>query len=101
MRLNEENSWNAAIYALEYLNDSSLLKKLIAKAKADEKDSVDILKDEPTIEAEQVRHGRWVEYPRGSGIYCSECHKRRRYKDIYDDYCPKCGAKVDGKEEES
>ena len=34
-RLDEENLWNAAIYALEYLNDSSLLKKLIAKSKGE------------------------------------------------------------------
>ena len=34
-RLDEENLWNAAVYALEYLNDSSLLKRLIAKAKGE------------------------------------------------------------------
>ena len=54
----------------------------------------------PTIEAEPVRHGYWVKYPHGSGIYCSECHKRRRYKDIHDGYCPKCGAKMRGEADE-
>lgn len=34
-RLDEENLWSAAIYALEYFNDSSLLKNLIAKAKGE------------------------------------------------------------------
>lgn len=34
-RLDEENLWNAAIYSLEYFNDSSLLKKLIAQAKGE------------------------------------------------------------------
>lgn len=34
-RMDEENLWNAAIYALEYFGDSSLLKNLIAKAKGE------------------------------------------------------------------
>lgn len=32
-RADEENLWNAAVYALQYLNDASLLKKLVAKAR--------------------------------------------------------------------
>lgn len=62
--------------------------------------AIDAIDNAPTIEAEPVRHGEWVKYPHGSGIYCSECHKRRRYKDIHDEYCPNCGAKMDGGEKE-
>lgn len=38
--------------------------------------------------------GEWIRYPRGSGIYCSLCKHRRRYRDIHDAFCPNCGAKM-------
>ena len=47
----------------------------------------------------EVEHGRWIKYPHNSGIYCSKCRHKRRYRDIYDNYCPNCGAKMDGGEE--
>lgn len=42
----------------------------------------------PTVDAEPVRHGRWVE-----GIACSECRQVDLSKP---NYCPNCGAKMDG-----
>lgn len=52
----------------------------------------------PTVEAEPVRHGKWVN--KNWNWYCSECDKPG-YKghipaepDL--DYCPNCGAKMDG-----
>ncbi len=38
--------------------------------------------------------GEWLRYPHGSGIYCSLCRHKRRYKDIHDKFCPNCGAKM-------
>ena len=97
MRLIDESLWNAAIYAVEYLNDTSLLRKLIAEA------------EEPTIEAEPVRHGRWIQvgydvYVDGNLVYdeweCSECHFRCRGEGEPNlNYCPNCGLKMDGGEE--
>lgn len=61
-----------------------------------------IPKDTPTIEAEQVRHGEWIEkkQPHG-GIFdycfvCSECHKKTPDGAfvISPNYCPFCGAKM-------
>ena len=40
--------------------------------------------------------GEWIRYPHGSGIYCSICKHKRRYRDINDAYCPNCGAKMKG-----
>lgn len=51
----------------------------------------------PTIEAEPVRHGRWImvrdrnNHP--LGVKCSECG--RRVKNSGENYCPKCGSKMD------
>ena len=55
------------------------------------------VKDAPTIEAEPVRHGEWVEC--GFRAKCSVCGGSGS---IYDapinpyKYCPYCGAKMDG-----
>ena len=52
------------------------------------------------LEAEPVRHGRWEKSNYNGSLCCSEC------KDVYIDktwfgggkwnYCPNCGAKMDG-----
>ena len=71
----------------------------------------------PTIEAEPVRHGRWVVDDLGH-TFCSKCNERIPYIHCYSDepdtdydeewdeewdeempetlYCPNCGAKMDG-----
>lgn len=57
------------------------------------------------VEAEPVRHGEWAEKKSGNGIFdyyfiCSECHKNTPDKayPIAPDFCPNCGAKMDGGE---
>lgn len=65
--------------------------------------------DAPTIEAEPVKHGKWIygENEDGQdGIFCSECdHFVPWYYDYYDKAddlindnprCPNCGARMDG-----
>lgn len=61
----------------------------------------------PTIEAEPVRHGRWIkQIPNHLGFsnyfVCSQCARvtRTRYKVMMcdDPYCKHCGAKMDLKE---
>lgn len=52
----------------------------------------------PTIEAETVRHGRWIhDY---NNLYgCSECMERETMSPKkLKPYCPNCGAKMDGGE---
>lgn len=61
-----------------------------------------IIKEQPTIDAEPVRHGRWI--MRGGKRYCSYCNKRacvtRDREDFWytvgTEYCPTCGAIMDG-----
>ena len=65
----------------------------------------DTIDDAPTIDAEPVRHGKWIELNTESGIFmtydevkCSECGFDEyffnkgwaRFK-----YCPNCGAKME------
>lgn len=54
---------------------------------------LEMLDNAPTIEAEPVRHGRFVD---------GECENCGWFGDCVDvpfyNYCPKCGAKMDGAE---
>ena len=45
----------------------------------------------PTIEAEPVKHGEWE--TRKGIEYCSECNKSMMWQS---NFCPNCGAKMDG-----
>ena len=60
-----------------------------------------ILREAPTIDVTPVRHGRWVSVPHKLARVCSVCNRDEPYKfadidaDVYD-YCPNCGAKMDG-----
>ena len=57
-----------------------------------------LLDSQPTVDAESVRHGRWIEVDIGDCCYrCSECgFIRDAYLLDIGNYCPKCGAKMDG-----
>lgn len=60
------------------------------------------IKELPAADVEEVKHGKWIEYPRAHYFKCSECKEtvpykkavlirgKRKYK-----YCPHCGAKMD------
>lgn len=55
------------------------------------------LADVPTVDAVEVVHGRWIEF--NSFMTCSECDTDWYYGDNDTDrfdYCPNCGAKMDG-----
>ena len=61
----------------------------------------------PVADVAPVRHGGWISLTdcSNAGVYCSVCHKKV-YKEDYaicnrknklrSDYCPNCGAKMDG-----
>ena len=68
---------------------------------------VKILNQFPVADVAPVRHGTWISLTdcSNAGVYCSVCHKKV-YKEDYaicnrknklrSDYCPNCGAKMDG-----
>lgn len=61
------------------------------------------IKDATTIDAEPVRHGRWIpvkvpnEWDKGQ---CSECKSIFNSSVWGTNYCPNCGAKMDGEQKE-
>ena len=64
----------------------------------------DEIKAVPSADVVEVRHGHWIEYDDITiSCECSVCGEKFN---LYEDdvfgypYCPNCGAKMDGKEQE-
>lgn len=53
---------------------------------------------QPTVEAQPVRHGKWINFEHGDDkYYCDKCQtiwESKQIKNMH--YCPTCGAKMDG-----
>lgn len=63
---------------------------------------VQVIAHQPTIDAEPVRHGKWIGYAGTIGNECSVCGK---WIDVLQgtaemNYCPNCGARMDGERKE-
>lgn len=62
------------------------------------------IQDIPTGEMAQVRHGRWQTHLGWGWVWrCSCCEYKMGRKEFFKikrDYCPNCGAKMDGEETE-
>ncbi len=56
----------------------------------------DLLNRLPTLNVAIVKHGEWIDTV--TGYACSICHTQEPAKRFL--YCPNCGAKMDGKEDE-
>ena len=59
----------------------------------------------PLIEAEPIKHGRWIFSPDNAEGLCSRCNYKiygKPYQNTYMivpyNYCPNCGARMDGGE---
>ena len=61
---------------------------------------VDAVGDAPTVDAVPVVHGRWIWSEENECWVCSNCEMSAlndyRGNSTASDYCPKCGAKMDG-----
>lgn len=55
---------------------------------------LDSIDEQPTVDAEPVRHGRWKNTHIGT-IECSECGHGYNLVGMFVLYCPHCGAKMD------
>ena len=95
---------DALIEAIDEINWYSFYKGcLVNGAECEEKalyKAVDIIAavdNEPTIEAEPVRHGVWsTGYYNYEGVYVRDCSYCGYAHDDLSPYCPSCGAKMDG-----
>ena len=77
-------------------------KYLLTEALAKELEKA--LKELPAVDAELVRHGKWItdSIERNSSgvrpyyLFCSECHHSQYSRRHMPKYCSNCGAKMDG-----
>lgn len=59
----------------------------------------------PTVDAEPVRHGKWIHTGRlniygGTELECDQCHDKVMVQHPEDErFCRHCGAKMDGERE--
>lgn len=62
----------------------------------------EIILNAPTVDAVPVVHGRWINWGKsGTPTYenygtCSVCHEDAEIHTEHRNYCPNCGAKMDG-----
>ena len=58
-------------------------------------DAIDIIEDAPAADVAPVRHGRWlcVDTDTEQFFLCNRCKKKEYWES---DYCPSCGAMMDG-----
>ena len=60
------------------------------------------LNEQPAADVAPVRHGRWINWGKsGTPTYdnygtCSVCHEGAEIHTEHRNYCPNCGAKMDG-----
>ena len=57
-------------------------------------DVVNTINSAPTIDAQPVVHGRWKSVDYDIAYECSVCNHPTEYN--LSNYCPNCGAKMDG-----
>lgn len=62
-------------------------------------ETVEMQKTINALKSEPVRHGKWMNIQRpGSRLWCSECKSAAPWGEEHN-YCPKCGAKMEGVQE--
>ena len=57
------------------------------------------IQNAPTVDAVEVVHGRWIESEPGCRL-CSHCLADVAIYSGHRNYCPNCGAKMDGERED-
>ena len=86
------------------LVDADVLNKSIKEPSIcdiNETDFLSLVAEQSTVDAEIVRHGEWIQARSkdgyAMGCNCSLCGRRIRNQSKWhpDEYCPKCGAKMD------
>lgn len=90
-----------------YINADNLINELSAACMpiyekgitgilGDNSSIADIINEQPTADVQEVQHGEWKNQEPGYRVaefMCSVCHSE---SDKLFDYCPDCGARMDG-----
>ena len=89
----------------EYINREAAIKALMNDAPGQvgysREDAADCIRYMDAADVVPVRHGRWIYhpddlFPAESKQECSYCHEEEYVTLCNENYCPNCGAKMDG-----
>ena len=92
----------------EYINRAELISNLKEFANEQLTPLIEnLIQKQPTADVAEVRHGKWLtweeQFPdrkptkkNNLGVFCNNCHS---HADNMTDYCPNCGARMDGETE--
>ena len=90
----------------EYIEREALIEeakhnKAVCQAIADIVDVKDIINNTPVADVAPIRHGHWVKEKPDVLIHwhCSVCKNCYYLEEPNANYCPNCGAKMDGGEQ--
>ena len=92
------------------MNDLISRKALLEALQVKWESTIKTIKNAPAVEAEPVKHGRWKAHKpdcRGytAGFICSSCgniiYTDYSMKECDYNYCPNCGAKMEGDSHEN
>lgn len=97
-KFDKKNSYGDEYYEMAVEATEYAFKKILSE-----------LKNEPTADAQEVKHAKWVHY--GKDVQCSNCghvsddicfevDMDSGYYTVLPHYCSNCGAKMDLEEEE-
>ena len=86
------------IDANAYVDELKWLQEQVSSASAIEiQEYIDRTNRQPTVDAVEVKHGRWEEIEASDELYqCSACGEWQFIPEEHFAYCPYCGAKMDG-----
>lgn len=83
----------------EYIERAALKRELAPYEENDFSQQMDVIlaivDAQPAADVVEVRHGRWIKHE--GYDECEACHAKVIYGS---NYCPNCGALMDGKEDE-
>lgn len=91
----------------EYIRAAEAAEKVAGIFKVPMADLVDIFSEIPAADVAPVVHGRWISWEEAGNFVpspdrheCSVCHDAAQVLvngfELLSDYCPNCGAKMDG-----
>ena len=91
----------------EYIRAVEAAEKVAGIFKVPMADLVDIFSEIPAADVAPVAHGRWISWEEAGNFVpspdrheCSVCHDAAQVLvngfELLSDYCPNCGAKMDG-----
>ena len=91
----------------EYINREAIMKFPIRKDHCDKEHAnghfingiesvLEYVENLPAVDVSPVRHGRWIKYQIPPIICCSNCDWATDVEEKNFQYCPNCGAKMEG-----